>query len=495
VPLLDLGRAVLHERAGDDPAHKWWVLLTVAIGILMATLDASIVNIGLPTILTSLHTDLVAIQWVVEAYLLAITVLLLPFGRLADIVGRKRVYTAGFVVFTIGSALCGLSRSVEELIAFRVLQAVGAAAITANGFAIVTSVFPPQMRGTALGINGTVVAAGFTLGPTIGGLLIDSLGWRWIFLVNLPIGVIGTLAAMVILQEELITGRRGGAGQHFDYAGALLSTLALIALLVALSLGPELGWWSPIIVMSAVLFVLFSVAFVVVEGRVEQPLVDFTLFHRRTFTAGNVAGLLSFLAISANAFLMPLFLQLVLGYDPLRAGLLMTPTALVMSVVAPLSGWMSDRIGARILSSLGLTINCVAMLLLGTLTAQSGYTDVLRWLILLGIGQGLFQSPNNSSVMGDVPRERLGIGSGLLSMMRNVGNVVGVAVSASFLLSSLSAVRGTASLGELELGQGLTPELVTSFTVGLHQAYTAAAAFAALGIVASLTREAPHQPT
>ncbi|MCL4534168.1 MAG: MFS transporter [Bacteroidetes bacterium] len=423
---------VREERLFGGENHKWWVLATVGVGVLMATLDASIVNIALPTILEDLNTNLLFVQWVLEAYLLAITVLLLPFGRLSDIVGRKRVYSAGFLIFVLGSGLSGFSRTAEELIAFRVLQAVGAAMILANGFAIVTAVFPPWQRGTALGSLGTVVAAGFALGPTVGGLLIDSLGWPWIFYVNVPIGIIGTTAAWVILNERVLSGGRRQSPQRFDFAGAVLSVLALLALLMALTLGPEVGWISPLVLLLGAAFVLLTAAFFVVEARLEQPLVDLSLFRRRTFTAGNVAGIMAFLAISANAFLMPFYLQLVQGYSPLQAGLLLTPTALVLAVVAPISGWLSDRIGARILSSVGLAINGVALLLLGSLSVDASYTQVLYWLLLLGFGQGMFQAPNNSSVMGDVPRDRLGIGSGILSMVRNLGQVVGLAVSASF---------------------------------------------------------------
>ncbi len=490
-------RRLHQQRLFGGENHRWWVLATVDIGILMATLDASIVNIALPTILEDLHTNLIFVQWVLEAYLLAITVLLLPFGRLADIVGRKRVYTAGFVVFTLGSGLSGFSRSVEELIAFRILQAVGAAMILANGFAIVTAAFPPWQRGLALGINGTVVAAGFALGPTVGGLLIASLGWPWIFYVNVPIGIVGTAAAWVILNERVLSGDRRQAQQRFDFAGAVTSVLALLALLFALTLGPENGWTSFLVLLLSGIFVLLTVAFFVLETRVEQPLVDLSLFRRRTFTAGNVAGVMAFLAISANAFLMPFYLQLVLGYSPLQAGLLLTPTALVLAVVAPASGWLSDRIGARLLSSVGLAINGIALVLLGSLTVNASYTQVLYWLLLLGFGQGLFQPPNNSSVMGDVPRDRLGIGSGILAMVRNLGQVVGLAISATFLLSSLSAVAGPSALGALELG-GLSgqrnPALLAAFMAGFHNAYLASTGFAAVGVVASLVRGSGTAP-
>jgi len=484
-------RGVVRDRrlfGGEN--HRWWVLATVDVGILMATLDASIVNIALPTILEELQTNLLFVQWVLEAYLLAITVLLLPFGRLSDIIGRKKEYTAGFIIFVIGSGLCGFSRSAEELILFRVFQAVGAAIILANGFAIVTAVFPPWQRGTALGINGTVVATGFALGPAVGGLIIASLGWPWIFYVNVPIGAIGTAAAWAILNEDVLSiGQQ--VPQRFDFAGAITSILALLALLIALTLGPEIGWAAPLVLLLGGAFAVLTAAFFVIESRLEQPLVDLSLFRRRTFTAGNVAGVMAFLAISANAFLMPFYLQLVLGYSPLQAGLLLTPTAFVLAVVAPISGSLSDRIGARVLSSLGLAINGIALLLLGGLTTDASYTEVLYWLLLLGLGQGMFQAPNNSSVMGDVPRDRLGIGSGILSMVRNLGQVVGLAVSASFLLGSLSAVGGPSSLGAIELGALPTkanPALLDAFMSGFRNAYLAAVGFAAVGVSASLVR-------
>lgn len=479
------------QRLFGGRNHRWWALVTVDIGILMSTLDASIVNIALPTILTSLEASLAATTWVVMAYLLAITVLLLPFGRLSDIMGRKRLYTVGLALFAVGSGLCGVSADVGSLIAFRIVQAAGAAMVTAIGFAIVTAAFPAWQRGLALGINGTVVAVGITLGPTVGGVLIETLGWRWIFLVNLPIGAIGAVASWAILNERLISGGREMRGQSFDLAGAAVAAVALVSMLLALTQGPEAGWSSALVLSLLGLSLLAAGLFVVVEMRVPEPLVDLALFRHRAFAAGNVAGLLAFLAIAANAFLMPFYLQVVQGFDALRAGLLMTPTPLAMALVAPLSGWLSDRVGAKILSSLGLAGIVVALLLLAGLTPESDYSDVVVRLLLLGLGLGVFQSPNNSSVMGDVPRERLGIGSGILSLMRNLGTVVGVAAGAAFLLGSLAAAGITVGVGTLESGvapEEARRELVSAFMAGLRQAYLAAAAFAALGVAASLAR-------
>lgn len=468
--------------------HRWLVLTTIGISILISTLDASIVNIALPTIMASLNASLASATWVVVAYLAAITILLLPFGRLADILGRKRPFVIGLLVFALGAALCGFSQSIEQLMTFRVVQAVGAAVVTANSFAIVVAVFPPWQRGVALGINGAVVATGFTLGPAVGGFLMQSLGWRSIFFLTVPVGIIGAAAAWVILNEALISGRHRGRRESFDYAGAVASALALIALLLALNLGPIIGWDSLPVLLAAGSFLLFSALFLMAESRVDHPLVDLSLLRRRTFSAGNVAGLMAFLAISTNAYLMPLFLQLVLGFDPLAAGILLAPTALVLAVMSPISGWLSDRLGARLLSSLGLAVNGIALLLLSALSADAGYEEVLYLLILLGFGQGLFQSPNNSSVMGDVPEERLGIGGAILSTMRVLGTVVGVAVAASLLLSNMAAV-GEIGLGALQAGEmAADPQLTAAFMDGFQMAYLVAAFFAGIGVVASLMR-------
>ncbi len=487
---------VERRRNGDQglvggPRYPWVVLALIGVGVLISTLDASIVNIALPTIMVGLGATLDAVTWVVVAYLLTIAVLLLPFGRLGDMVGRKPIFTVGLALFAVGSALCGLSAGVEQLVAFRVLQAVGAAMITAVSFAIVTAVFPPSQRGIALGINGAVVAIGFTLGPALGGLLIGSLGWRSIFYITVPIAAVGTVAAWRIMDERRISGELPAGQRHFDWAGTVSLALALVVLLLLLNLAPETGWLAPQILLLGAAFLLFSILFLTVESRVAQPLVDLSLFRRRIYAAGNVAGLLSFLAISANAYLMPLFLQLVLGFDPLLAGIFLAPTALMLAVVAPISGWLSDRLGARVLSSVGLAINGVALLMLSNLGADTDYPQLLAWLLLLGLGQGLFQAPNNRSVMGDVPRNCLGIGGAILSSMRNLGQVVGVAVAASFLLGSLAGIDSMVDLETLQIGvpgSGIDPAALPAFMEGMRRAYFAAAAFAALGVLASLVR-------
>jgi len=472
------------------PSHKWWALGTVSTGVFMSTLDAGVVAVSLPTIMTQFNASVDMIQWIVLAYLATITVTLLPFGRLADMYGRKQVYTLGFVIFTLGSALCGASGSTMQLALFRALQALGAAMLMANGMAITSAVFPARERGKALGINGTVVATGTTVGPTVGGLLTQWLGWRSIFYINIPVGIVGvTMAILVLRNSEVTPSLAAGRRPKFDLAGALIAAAGLLALLLALTGGEELGLpgsttW---LFYAAAAFIL--VGFVLVERRVREPIIDLSLFRLKLFALGSSAGLLTFLAVSANAFLMPFYLQLILHYPPSQAGLLMTPTSLVIAVVAPLSGWLSDRLGARLLSSLGLSVVCLALFSLSRLNTASGYHDVLLRLVLLGLGQGMFQSPNNSSVIGAVPRERYGVAGGFLSMMRNLGMVMGTALASSLLMSGLVQTVGHVNLATLgQAGAVGNSSLIDGFMVGMERAYLVAAILAASGVLASLSR-------
>jgi EmrB/QacA subfamily drug resistance transporter len=405
-----------------DYSRKWYVMAAVAMGVFLATIDGSIVNVALPTLVKALHTEFAIVQWVVLAYLLTVTTLMLTMGRLGDMLGKKPLYTLGFVIFTSSSVLCGLSGTVQALIGFRILQAVGSAMMMALGTAIVTEAFPPSERGKALGIIGSMVSIGIVVGPVVGGLLIDALSWNWIFFVNLPVGIVGT--AMVL---RFVPTLQPPGGQRFDLPGALALFASLLCLLVALTRGQQVGFAEPAILALFAAWLVLLLAFVAVERRVSQPMIDLGLFRNRLFDVNLLTGLATFICMSGTIILMPFYLENVLGYSPRSVGLLLAIVPVAVGFTAPLSGALSDRVGTRPITVVGLALVLAGFAAVSTLrleTTALGY--VLRFLPV-GIGLGTFQSPNNSAVMGAVPRAWLGVASGLLALTRSLGQTTGIA--------------------------------------------------------------------
>jgi EmrB/QacA subfamily drug resistance transporter len=408
---------------GVDYSRKWLVMAAVAMGILLSTIDASIVNVALPTLERELDTTFAVLQWVVLGYLLTLATLTLVVGRLGDMIGKKPIYTWGFAVFTVASLACGLAPSVEWLIGLRVVQALGATMILALGIGILTESFPPSERGRALGLSGTVVTLGIVLGPTLGGILVDTLSWRWIFLVNLPVGIVGTWTARAWIPDLRPKGK-----QRFDPLGAVTLFVSLLSLLLALTLGQDLGFGAIPVIVLAGLSVVTAVAFVTIERRVEQPMVDLSLFSNRLLSINLITGFVTFVAIAGFLILLPFYLENVLGYEPRAVGLLLAAAPVTLGVVAPLSGWLSDRVGTRPITVLGLAVLVVTYFGVSTLSEDTSAVAYIFTLLPLGIGMGIFQSPNNSAVMGSVPPERLGVTSGLLALTRITGQVAGIAV-------------------------------------------------------------------
>jgi EmrB/QacA subfamily drug resistance transporter len=405
-----------------DYSRKWYVMAAVAMGLFLGTIDGSIVNVALPTLVRAFDTQFAVVQWVVLAYLLTITTLMLSVGRLGDMIGKKPLYATGFVVFTLGSVLCGLAPSVYWLIGFRVLQAIGAAMLMALGMAIVTEAFPPSERGRALGISGTMVSVGIVVGPVLGGLLIGALSWHWIFFVNLPVGIVGTW--MVI---RFVPVLKPAGGQRFDLVGALTLFLCLMALLMALTLGQQVGFAETIVLAFFAASLVLLALFLAIERRIRYPMIDLRLFRDRLFNINLVTGFVIFVCMSGTIILMPFYLENVLGYTPRSVGLLLAIVPIALGITAPISGSLSDRFGPRpiiVAGLLMLLLGFSAVSTLSTGTTALGY--VLRFLPI-GIGIGTFQSPNNSAVMGAVPRSRLGIASGLLSLTRTLGQTTGIA--------------------------------------------------------------------
>jgi EmrB/QacA subfamily drug resistance transporter len=469
--------------AAMETAGKWTVMGIMAFGLFMATLDASIVNISLPKISLSFQVPLNGmVEWVIIAYLIVICGLLLTLGRLLDMVGQKLLWVLGLTIFTASSALCGAAPSLLALVIFRALQAVGGAMIMATSPVMVSRAFPVTERGRALGLVALIVGAGTSAGPTVGGFITDALSWRWIFFINVPIGIIGIVMALRRLTEPM----RIRWGQHrFDLMGAGLLSAGVSCLMLGLSFGEDAGWRSPAIIgLFAGALVLLAV-FVSHELHETQPLVDFSLLRIRLFSAAIVSSFLMFLALFAVMFLMPFYLEELRAQPAHIAGLVMTAVPLTIAVVAPVSGRLSDRFGSRFLCSVGMVIICLGLWFLSQLSARATIFDIVWPLVLTGFGQALFQPPNNNAILSSVPPQRLGIASGFLATVRVLGQSSSVALSGA-IFTSLGGAQAGAALSQ---NPGLPlRSLQAVFTQAFHITILACMAIAGMGVITSLLR-------
>jgi EmrB/QacA subfamily drug resistance transporter len=423
---IEPGRALALWRArfSTRPGWKWFILSTVLLGAMMSALDVSIVNVALPTLKRTFGVSMPLIEWVAIAYMLALTVFLPLFGKLADIFGWARLYNIGFVVFSVGSLLCGISISAGMLIASRVIQAIGAGLLQANSVAIITNAFPAGERGKAIGIQGAVQAVAMAVAPFIGGILITAVGWRSIFYVNIPIGIIGTLAALIILPTDK---KKENVG--VDYIGAALFAGGLGGILLGVNEAVKLGWESHTIIVYLLTGLALLSLFVVYELRVEHPLIDLRLFKNSTFLVGNLTGMLSYYILFAVMFLMPFYLERVRGYSAAMTGALITPLLLAMAVAAPFSGRISDRFGSKIMTTTGLLLSAMACIWMLFLGESAHMPSLVGMLVFMGLGMGMFIPSNNSAIMGAAPSEKLGVAGGLLNMTRSMGLIFGVNIS------------------------------------------------------------------
>lgn len=461
--------------------YKWLALLTVSIGTFMGTLDASIVNISFPRLTQVFETEPSIVLWVSVAYLLVSVSLMLTFGRIGDVVGRKRTYILGLAVFTAGLTLCSLAQSILQLIIFRVIQAIGYAMTVAISTAIVTATFPTQERGKALGMLGGVVSAGLLSGPVLGGLLLDTLDWKAIFYTRVPVGIIGIIMAWTLLKEQ----RFPVTDFKFDLAGAATLFASLSCLLLFFNLGGRLGFASaPALALAVSTAVLFPL-FVIFEKRAPQPIVDLNLFRNRTFAFSTISLVIMFVAISSNTFLMPFYLINGLGHSASKAGLLFATISVTALLVGPLSGWVSDKIGSRILCTIGMALACAALFLLSQLGAESSEVDVLIRLVIQGLGSGMFSSPNNSTIMGSVPKEKLSTGSAMIGTVRQIGMSCGIAIA-----GAVFAGRQDFHASQLA-GGNLQPAVLHKLSLigGFKDTLVVAAIFCSIGIFTSLARE------
>jgi EmrB/QacA subfamily drug resistance transporter len=459
--------------ADTKHARRWAILSAVMLGSVMGPIDSSVINVTLPVIAQSFHAPMAVAQWVPMLFLLLSGSLLLFYGRLGDILGYKRVYLAGLAGFAVASGLRALAPTIGWLIALRALQGLAAGMMSAVPSAILTASFPPEERGKALGINALSISAGLAIGPSLGGFITSALGWRQAFLINLPIGV-----ASFFLASRLLPEWKGQPAQ-IDAWGALTAFLSLFCVLFFANRFPTTGWTYT---TGAVLLVavVAGAAFLRREATAPQPMLNLDLFRNATFAFANVGALLSFMSQYVLVFLTPFYLQRVLRFPVSRAGLVMTAFPLATMTVAPVSGALSDRIGTRRLACLGAAVCAAALVSMSLLPASATWADVVWRLALFGLGTGMFQSPNNSAVMGSVARPNLGVASGILGTTRSVGMVLGIATG--------GAVFYALTPSQIVQKAVLMPAEAAVFLAGLRPAYLVGAALATLAALASLIR-------
>lgn len=445
---------------------KWAVLVAVGLGTFMSALDISVINLILPEIQKTFSSSIAAVEWVALIYLLLVSGLLLSFGRFGDLYGHRRVYLAGFLGFVVSSVLCGLAPSTLALVFFRAAQALGAAMLSANSPAILTKTFPTHQRGQALGLQATMTYLGLTVGPFAGGWLTEILNWRAVFFINIPVG----LAALGLSYRFVPHDRPDRQTETFDLAGAVLFMGGLSSLLLALNQGSSWGWnSSPVLILLALAAVLL-ILFLRLEARLPAPMLDLSLFSNRVFSASTLSAVLNYICVYSILFLMPFYLLNGRDLSASQSGSILSVMPLIMAVLAPISGTVSDSIGARIPATLGMLGITSGMILLSRLNQNSSLAEIRIALLVAGAGIGTFISPNTSALLGAAPRKRQGIAAGILATARNVGMVLGIGLSGAIFTTVLGQ-HFSAS------GPQLYQAVQTSFSVAIG--------FALLGLLIS----------
>jgi EmrB/QacA subfamily drug resistance transporter len=419
--------------AAPDIRHsrrRWGVLAILCVGVFMLLLDGTIVNIAIPDILTSFQTGFSEVEWVMNAYLLVFAVLLITTGRFGDLYGRKLLFIGGTVLFTLASLACGLAPGIGWLIGFRALQGLGGAMMMPNTLSIIANVFPPEERGKAMGFWGGVSGISLALGPSLGGVLVDAASWRWIFFINVPIGVVLLVFALRYLPESTDPT----SVKQIDYPGVIVLTASLFALTFALIEGQNYGWTSGLILGLFAAAVVGFAVFMLIQRRQVQPLMDLSLFKDRTFSVTNAVALLMMFGMMGVFFLLPVFLQAILGYSAIKAGLVMTPLAAIVIVASPTSGTLSDRIGPKWLMFAGMLIAAAGFYLTRRVMVTDGsWKNFVLPFVISGFGIGMVMPPSTSAVMGSVIPEKAGQASGVLSSVRQIGSLLGIAVMGAVL--------------------------------------------------------------
>ncbi len=405
---------------------KWTMFVIAAVGNFIAMLDATTVNLALYPMSVDLHVTMSQIQWVMIAYMLVLTVFLPFFGKLGDIFPKNKLYALGFSIFALGAFLNTTAPTFGLLVTYRCIEAIGASIMLSNAQAIIAGIFKKERRGKALGLNGCIVAIGGMSGPALGGILINAFGWHSVFIPCIPVAIMGAYYSWKMLPHAIKTKRENF---KFDYKGFLYFTISLFALLLAISEGHTWGWSSVKIITLGIVTLVFGGLFYFRDHKINYPLINFSLFAIKPFTFGNLAVMTSYMAMYTNSILLPFFLQEILKYNPLVTGLLILPYSVTLSVTAPISGRLSGKFGSRYLTLAGPVVFISALILFCMYDKNVQMWQIIFASGIMGIGNGLFQSPSNNAIMTSVKKDEFGIASGILALSRNMGNILGVAVT------------------------------------------------------------------
>ncbi|HME03661.1 MAG TPA: MFS transporter [Solirubrobacteraceae bacterium] len=474
------GRSRLGVAAGHEN-YKWWALSCTSLGMLLAATNSGTLIIALPDLERSLHASLLALVWVILAYLIAATVLVLLAGRLSDLFGRKRAYIGGFVVFALASLGAGFSPDANVLIAWRVLQGIGSAFLFANAAALVTDAFPKEELGLAMGANTMVAAIGLVLGPVLGGALV-AISWHWVFWFNVPIALAGAAWGALILRELA----KPDAVRGYDVLGNTTFVIGLTGLVLGVSRGGLTGWNDPAVIGALVTAAVLLPAWILIERRSRAPMLDLDIFKSRLFAAATAAAFINGLARFALMFLFVFYYQGAQGNTPIEAGVRLIPLALGMLVASPLAGIYADRHGSRTLAALGMLVTATGLAAMTTLGVHTPYWQSGLCLMIVGVGSGMFNSPNTAAMMGAVPAYRRGVAAGARTLVQNTGAVLSIAFVMAIVTSAIP--KATLFAVFSGLAKGLSPQKLEPFIANMHTALWVLAAVSLLGFAVCLMR-------
>jgi EmrB/QacA subfamily drug resistance transporter len=471
----------------DHENYRWWALSCTSLGMLLATVNSGTLIIALPDLERSLGTSLLTLVWVILAYMIASTVLVLTGGRLSDLFGRKRAYVGGFVIFALASLGAGFADNGTQLILWRIVQGVGGAFLFANAAALVADAFPREQLGLAMGTNTMVAAVGLVLGPVLGGALVE-ISWHWVFWFNVPLGLAGALWGWLVLRELAHRDTERG----LDLLGTATFVAGLTGLVLGISRGGISGWNDPVVIGGLAAAAVLLPLFVLIEHRSRAPMLDLKIFENRLFAAATGAAFINGLSRFALLFVFVFYYQGAQGDDPITAGIKLAPMAIGMLVSSPLAGIWADRHGSRALAAWGMVVTAAGLALMTTLQASSPYWESGLWLLIVGIGSGLFNSPNTAAMMGAVPPQRRGIAAGARTMLQNTGAVISIA----FVIAIVTAAVPKDVLFKIFSGltSGLSEAQLQPFIHNMHTALLVLALVSLAGAIVSLMRPSENRP-